>query len=238
MSGHQSSSSASEPVSAASTSSSTSPSPHLDPSLTQSQQALAARIVDHAAHRFLQEGFHRVTMDEVSHALGISKRTLYETIPGGKEPLVEMVMMKQIKEITGMVEEVMENDSLGFDEKFERFLLVIGRGISRVSRAFLTDLQRFQPKTYRIMMKVREENVQRYFRQLLEEGKAQGAIRADVDPKLTAEAFLQMIQGLTRHEVMERLEITPEQAFRTGLRMVMHGVLEPGWQDRRGGESA
>ena len=53
-------------------------------------------IVAKASEKFVREGCRRVTMDDISKELRISKRTLYETF-ANKEVLLEAVLM-EIKE--------------------------------------------------------------------------------------------------------------------------------------------
>jgi AcrR family transcriptional regulator len=50
-------------------------------------EAVRGRIVQAAHDRFLEEGFHRMTMDELAAELGMSKRTLYRHFRGKIEVL-------------------------------------------------------------------------------------------------------------------------------------------------------
>ncbi len=42
------------------------------------------RILEVAGSQFFSLGFTKVTMDEIAHELGLSKRTLYQYFPGKK----------------------------------------------------------------------------------------------------------------------------------------------------------
>lgn len=200
-------------------------------------------MVEYARGVFLRDGFRRITMDDVASGMGISKRTLYEAVPS-KEALVGRVLDAQIARVSGLARGVVGDRSLPYRRKVESFLLVLARTISAVSPAFLGDLQRLMPALYKRLERAREENILRIFKELIIEGKDSGHLRDGVDPTLVAEAFLHALRGLTRPEVMGRLQIVPEIAFRHTLDLFLHGMLrgKPGRASRtsarsgRGGE--
>lgn len=182
------------------------------------------RVVEFARGVFLREGFRRITMEEVASGMGISKRTLYEAVPS-KEALVGEVLDAQIARVSGLARGVVADRSLPYRRKVEEFLLVLARAISAVSPAFLGDLKRLTPGLYGRFQRMREENVLRIFRGMIVEGKESGHLRDGVDPALVAEAFLHALRGLTDPEVMGRLQIVPEVAFRHTLDLFLHGML-------------
>ena len=58
---------------------------------------LVEKIFDGAVEEFQYSGF-RFTMDALAKRIGISKRTLYETIPS-KEAVIEMVIDRTFEDI-------------------------------------------------------------------------------------------------------------------------------------------
>lgn len=191
---------------------------------TRATGSARGRVVEYARGVFLREGFRRITMDEIASGMGISKRTLYEAVPS-KEALVGEVLDAQIKGVSGLARGVAGDLSLPYRRKVEAFLLVLARAISAVSPAFLGDLKRLTPGLYERFQRMREQNVLRIFKGLIVEGKASGHLRDGVEPELVAEAFLHALRGLTDPEVMGRLQIVPEVAFRHTLDLFLHGML-------------
>ncbi|MCC6353136.1 MAG: TetR/AcrR family transcriptional regulator [Verrucomicrobiae bacterium] len=202
--------------------------------LTGAAGSARGRVVEYARGVFLREGFRRITMDEIAAGMGISKRTLYEAVPS-KEALVGEVLDAQIARVSGLAQRVVGDRSLPYRRKVEEFLLVLARAISAVSPAFLGDLKRLTPGLYARFQRMREENVLRIFKGMIVEGKESGHLRDGVEPVLAAEAFFHALRGLTDPEVMGRLQIVPEIAFRHTLDLFLHGMLRgsPGRASRQ-----
>ena len=54
------------------------------------------RILEVAGSQFFSLGFTKVTMDEIAHEMGMSKRTLYQYFPG-KKALLRKALLSRTK---------------------------------------------------------------------------------------------------------------------------------------------
>ncbi len=63
---------------------------------------LTERVVRSARDCFARYGVHRTTMGDVAKAAGISRQTLYNTVPG-RDELVEAVVVRRIGEMADML---------------------------------------------------------------------------------------------------------------------------------------
>ncbi|MDD4349248.1 MAG: TetR/AcrR family transcriptional regulator, partial [Opitutales bacterium] len=100
------------------------------------------RLLNAAEDTFLNAGVHRVTMDEIAASIGMSKRTVYQIIPG-KEQLIRMVLNRFTGRIRNEVEAILDDPDTSFPEKRDRYIASIANNLSKVSTRLLSDLQRF-----------------------------------------------------------------------------------------------
>ena len=57
-------------------------------------QSTRKRILERVRSRFFSSGFSKVTMDELAHDLGVSKKTIYKHFPSKNELLRELLKLK------------------------------------------------------------------------------------------------------------------------------------------------
>src|SRR5690242_15138189 len=104
---------------------------------------LNKRIEEHARERFFQSGFSKVTMEELSQELGISKKTMYQRFRG-KDELLDAIMERQIAEVGGRVREILAAPE-DFITKLANLWTTIGRLVCRISKQFQEDMRRYRP---------------------------------------------------------------------------------------------
>ena len=105
------------------------------------------RIMDHARERFLRQGFSKVTMDELSADLGMSKKTFYKFFPS-KEELLRTIVFAMMKGVEREME-LIENSDKPFAEQIAEVMVLLGKNVERISRVFQLDIQRFAPALWK-----------------------------------------------------------------------------------------
>lgn len=162
--------------------------------------AREADILAAAEKLFTQHGFEQVTMDAVAKEAEFTKRTLYQYFPS-KEDLFFAVVLRGFQQMFAYMEAASEQETNAFGK-----LQLVARGYYQ----FYKD----HPGTFRLMAYVgyvkskggtrspkREEwmkfddNIFHGFAKLIESGKADGSIRADLDATQTAYALAFLLTG-------------------------------------------
>jgi AcrR family transcriptional regulator len=180
------------------------------------------RIIKDAGKLFFREGIKRVTMDDVAHELGISKRTIYENFKD-KNDLLEATLQASIDSQNALIGEMM--DTAG--NTFEVLVGILKYGhesINRVSAVYFTDLQRFYPKIYSSVFnkgwKVRIQNLKK----LLERGKQEGMFRPEINTTLVSKVFSEQLAMLHNTDVFPHDEFPRKEMFETVFLNFIRGI--------------
>ena len=140
-----------------------------------------------AVHLFLEQGYHRATLNEVAERLNITKPALYNYFRGKEDILFECWALGQ---------EQVDDFIAGIDDAGGTGLAKLRRLIHAYAEVMTTDygasLVRFDPrdlteKNGRVV-RAAKRGIDRTFRKYITDGIADGSIKP-CDPKLTAFAI-------------------------------------------------
>ncbi|HWL15901.1 MAG TPA: TetR/AcrR family transcriptional regulator [Opitutus sp.] len=194
--------------------------------LYAAEAPLAARILT-AAHRHLFEhGYAALTMDELAHEIGVSKKTLYVHF-SGKDAIVERIIDAIGASLRVRMDGVLTDSSLTFPQRVSGVVDVAGSTLARLSPPLLRELQRYAPAIYRKLEELRQKNIPYVFGKLIRSGIAEGRVRAEVDPAFAVEFWLHAIRGLVQPASLERTQLTPRQTLEKALNLFFSGLLTP-----------
>jgi AcrR family transcriptional regulator len=163
-------------------------------------------------------------MDVLARELGMSKKTLYRSFRS-KDAMADALVSAKMTAVTSGIETIMADPAAGFSTRARRVLDHVMTELSSVSPVFLRDLQRSMPHIYRRIENVRRNVVPELWGRLIREGQAEGLVRDDVDPAFAAELMLHAVQGVLHPETLQRLHLTPKQAFAKTTNLLLAGML-------------
>jgi AcrR family transcriptional regulator len=184
------------------------------------------RILAAARQHLFAYGYHALTMDDLAHELGMSKKTLYQRFPG-KDAIISRVIDSVGREITARIEAILDDDALAFAEKLRAIVDVVASRIAMLSPAVLRELQRYAPKVFRQIEELRQKNIPIVFGRLFREGIAEGAIRPALDPDFAALFWMQAVRGLLQPDTLARTGLSPRQTLERALDLFTGGLLTP-----------
>ncbi|MBK9991271.1 MAG: TetR/AcrR family transcriptional regulator [Verrucomicrobia bacterium] len=183
-----------------------------------------ARIVATARHHLFTFGYSALTMDELARELGVSKKTLYVHFRS-KNKLAETILDDFSAEVRALADGLFADRAQPFATKFRALGEAMVQRFSRLTPHMLRDLQRFAPKIYTKIDEMRRKNIPYVFGQVIREGQAAGAVRADIDPQLAIEFWRFAITNLMQPEALERLGMSTDQVFRKAINLFFAGLL-------------
>jgi len=187
------------------------------------EQEPKVRIVSHAEERFLRAGFNKVTLDELSSELGISKKTMYKFFPS-KEDLVRTVIRTLMKRVERNVVTIAESDKPVI-QRLAELMLLVGKLFGRVSRAFQLDIQRFTPQLWKEVDKFRNEKILSRIAEMIKEAKREGKFRSDVNDEVVVMMFISSVQSIVNPEVLSQHSFSPKDAMYTIFHVIFEGSL-------------
>jgi len=181
------------------------------------------RIVESALARFMEFGFSKVTMDEIASDAGMSKKTVYKFFPG-KETLLTAVVHINLRRVEKAVHEIAASEK-PIEEKLVEIFALAGNTIKKLSRPFMTDIQKYVPSLWKEIEIFRRERIFSQLLQMFKQAKEQGAFRKDVDPDLFYMIMIATIQGIMNPQFLSQQSFSAEEAFRGIFRIMYEGAL-------------
>ena len=181
------------------------------------------KIIEAAADRFFDSGLYKVTMDEIASDLRMSKKTVYKFFPS-KEVLLKAIVHRMTKRIETEVEAVTASDK-PIEEKLTMLLTLVGKIMRKISRNFMSDIQRFAPGLWKEIETFRREHVFSKIQQVFRQAKREGVFRDDLDPDLFFLVFTTTLQGIMNPQVLSQQPFSAEEAFRGIFRILYEGAL-------------
>ncbi len=160
------------------------------------------RIAEEAGNLFFKFGVKRVTMDEVSSQLGMSKKTIYQYFKDKKELVSEATRLHLAKEQKDF-EDIHQNAANAIDELFE-VSKCVRQSINDLNPTVLFDLKRFYPISYNHWLEFKEDHVFKSIINNLDRGIADGHFRKNLNAEILANLRLWEIQSLFDTESFPR----------------------------------
>ena len=186
--------------------------------------ALQRRVVSYAAPRFLEEGFSRITTEELARELGISKKTLYREF-GNKEEIVRAVVRAKLTEVETELTTVFDDESRSFVERLGAQLRVASRILHSLGKPFLKDLARYAPELWEEIQEFRHRRVFSRLEGVIKRGKEEGIVRPEADPRLLVLIVTTVADNLLVPRRLADLDVAPEEVIRHMGMLVSEGVL-------------
>jgi AcrR family transcriptional regulator len=195
-------------------------------SLAPETDAPDRRILAAARDRLFSYGYTALTMDDLAHELGMSKKTLYLHFPG-KDAIIGKVVEHIGQTVRAEMDAILANPKLSFVQKLRAIVDVIAPRLALLSPAVVRELQRYAPKIFQKLDELRQKNIPYVFGRLFRAGIAEGTVRADLDPDFAALFWLQAIRGLSHPDMLAVTHLTTKQTLEKALDLFTGGLLTP-----------
>jgi TetR/AcrR family transcriptional regulator len=147
------------------------------------------RVLDEALREFAERGYHQASINRIVGRLDIAKGSLFQYF-GSKEGLFRHLFHRAVNEIKTPLRAIRDGeDSLPFPDRLKRVFFASAAFAS--AHPFLWGVYRRLstqedfPLRATLLSEVRTEALT-FFRELVELGQAQGAVRTDLDPATAA----------------------------------------------------
>jgi AcrR family transcriptional regulator len=188
--------------------------------------AARQRIIGAAREHFLAHGFHSVTMDDLAHGLGMSKKTIYTQFPS-KSALLEAMLLDKFRCAEEEMQAITSECSADFPNGLHRLLACVQRHTEEIRPPFLRDIQREAPDLFQVVQARRREVIQRYFSKLLGEGRREGLIRKDIPVHLIIEILLGAVEAIVNPPRLAELGLSPKRGITAIISVILEGALTP-----------
>ncbi len=181
------------------------------------------RILSEAINRFRAEGFAKTSIDDFVASLAMSKKTFYRVF-SSKEDLIEQLANRHMGEIATNIERI-AGSSQDFVAKLHSLLQFLGTVPLKVGVPFLRVLQKSFPQIWKKIEQFRAERVVTIFGTLVDQGKTEGYIRADLNKRVFLLCYLASVQAIIQPDVLSNESFSAKEAIQGIMDLYFRGAM-------------
>ena len=181
-------------------------------------------IIKTAGEMFFRLGIRSVSIDDICHELGMSKKTFYVYF-ASKDELVAQLLHANVAYIAGKMEELMLlKDFRKLVGRFIKHQEAEKNDVRRVPQLY--DLKKYYPRQFAEFQEECFKTQKEYLMAYLEQGQQEGLVRANLNIELTATLFAKIHSDAIRDfEVIEAHGHNMHQLGHTAMDIFVRGVL-------------
>lgn len=180
------------------------------------------KIIEFGAEKFFKEGFHKVTMEELSSDLRMSKKTIYKYFQS-KEELVDEITKHFMNHMRSMILPVLNSDKNAV-EKLEGLLGVLATASQKVSSKMIDDLRRHFPARWSEIDKFRTEMMFGNLTRVIDQGKREGLF-LNYPTEIVMTTFVAAMRSVVNPEFILDNNFSIKEAATTAFRIVIGGIV-------------
>ena len=182
-----------------------------------------AEIVEKIYSMYHKYGIRSVTMDDVVHELGISKKTLYQYFTD-KTELVSAVMERGYQKRKQEMEFSMKDRKNAIEEMLVYYELQL-KMIKDYKPTLLYDLKKYYPEIYERVTARKRKHIYESVLLNLKRGKNEGLYRSELNEEILARLNLMRVEGIMSLGIFTLEEITSPEFFREVFTYHMYGIV-------------
>ena len=183
------------------------------------------QILKVAIERMQQVGIRSVSVDDICHELGMSKKTFYVYF-ASKDDLVQAILHKHEQKVGHDLDNALSKRTI-------TQVIVEWAKIAQSAQkkdlktpAMMYDLEKYYPQLFAAHKKVMRETAEKILVHFLGKGVSEGIFRAEIDVDVVAMMFLDMQYRLL--DLITGGQMTKEEVHRIGhqrMDILMRGIL-------------
>lgn len=190
----------------------------------QSEETKKARILEYSIKKFMSVGYQQVTMDEIAHGVGMGKGTIYKLYPS-KEDLLFNAIDFFAKQLEISIKQLLDDEKMTDIEKLKGFLKAVSQKLLQIKPELLISVERFAPKAYEKLEKMRQRIIMTNLVKLLEDGKKNGTYNSEMDMQFVAQVLIGAIKHITETQVLSSFHYSIDEIFRQLTTIIFKGCL-------------
>ncbi|MBE2227953.1 MAG: TetR/AcrR family transcriptional regulator [Ignavibacteria bacterium] len=180
------------------------------------------KVLNYAQERFFKEGFYKITMDEISKELSMSKSTLYKHFPSKMEMLDEAIFLL-ISGVKGRITSVIASGDNAVD-KFITVIRVLTATITKFSDKFMSDLQHHAPQLWTKVDETRRKLLYENISKIIIQGQKEELIKK-YPPELIITLITGGIRGVVNPQFLISTRFSYNDAVHYAFKILLNGIL-------------
>ncbi len=180
-------------------------------------------IVEKVWTLFHKYGIKSITMDDVSHELGISKKTLYEHF-SDKSQLVKKVVDFEVEKQRAQIRGAKSNTENAIQEVIRVFNIYL-KMIKEHFPSFEFDLKKYYPDIANEIKKIKRKEIMENTLSNLKRGQSEGLYREDMTVEIISKFNILRMENLSESDLFTREEIFSNEFSKQMFLYHLHGII-------------
>jgi len=168
-------------------------------------------IQDGCLSLFFKYGIKSISVDDIAHHLGISKKTFYQFY-SNKEDIIKVISEDFINQNLLKNREIIE-DNTDVIEKILKIYKQLLEEFHTTNPRFLYDIKKYYTNIYELFTEFREQELAYMITNLLKQGKDDGIFRADLDEKIIFSLHIRRMNSIISGTLLPDRNITDPVFF-------------------------
>lgn len=182
-------------------------------------------ILKIAIARMQRVGIRSVSIDDICHEMGMSKKTFYVYF-ASKDDLVQAILREHEQKVAHGLNNALSKRSV--TQVIVEWAKIAKSTQKKDSKTppMMYDLEKYYPQLFAVHKKVMRQTTEKILVQFLEKGIVEGIFRAEIEVDVVAMMFLDMQYRLL--DLMAGGQMSKEELYRIGrqrMDIMMRGIL-------------
>ncbi len=160
------------------------------------------RILKTASELFIKYGLRSISMDDIAHHLGVSKKTIYQYFKD-KDQIVTLTMSQYLQQEKATLTNIgkQSEDPIDLLLRVHQFLK---RNVSETTANLVFELQKYHQKAWALMQEFRKEYLFNIVKDNIVDGVKEGVFRPEIDPEIATRMRLEQASMAFNSDIFPR----------------------------------
>ncbi|MGD2034424.1 MAG: TetR/AcrR family transcriptional regulator [Bacteroidales bacterium] len=180
-------------------------------------------ISDQTALLFRDFGMKSITMDDVSSAMGISKKTLYRFV-SNKEDLIRLVFRNELRKRVSEIQSVLKKEYNAIEQLIEIQKLIVDF-LKKYSCIVEYDLKKYYPGIFREVKKKYITLLENLFIMNIRKGKQEELYRNDLNEHIISKLHTSRILNIPQSTIISIEDFTSDKYVHEMIQYHLRAML-------------
>ena len=181
------------------------------------------KILNKAGDMFLSLGFKSVTMDDIAHEMGISKKTIY-THYKNKTQLVEAVTFSLFDTICDGIDDICDASNNPIEELYDIKMFVMNH-LKNEKPSPWHQLKKYYPQIHDILRLKQFEVMHESVQESLQKGVETGLFRQSIDVGFISRMYFNGMTGIKDETIFPRNEFSSDYLMESYLEYHLRAIV-------------
>ena len=180
------------------------------------------RLLKKAGELFFKYGIKSISMDDLARELGISKKTVYQTVKNKKD-LIAQVFENHIEEEVEALEKIHEESADAIDEMIRVAEFIIPT-LRKLTPTFLFDMHKYYPEVWQRMEDYNQKMVFQMIKENIERGVEEEIYRGKFHAEIIAQLYVGKTMCLIDEDTFPLQKYNKENLFKEHIEYHIRGI--------------